>query len=106
MMHHRADGRGPDSGGARRSSAIQQDGRETGRPPSLRAGSMLVFAHSQGLTGPKEVDGQQTEGTFRAHQLPLAVDAPPIRAPEASSSRLRSYRPEELLRRRAARLVP
>ena len=29
-------------------------------------------AHAQGLDRPQEVDGKQVEGTFRAHQVPLA----------------------------------
>ena len=36
---------------------------------------MIVFNSPKGWTGPKEVDGLQIEGTFRAHQIPLLVDA-------------------------------
>src|SRR5947209_18533991 len=32
---------------------------------------MIVLRTPKGWTGPKEVDGQQVEGTFRAHQVPL-----------------------------------
>src|SRR6202790_2833438 len=38
-------------------------------------GPMLVVRSPKGWTGPKVVDGLQNEGTFRAHQVPLAVDA-------------------------------
>jgi xylulose-5-phosphate/fructose-6-phosphate phosphoketolase len=33
---------------------------------------MIVFRTPKGWTGPKYVDGVQIEGTFRAHQVPLA----------------------------------
>jgi xylulose-5-phosphate/fructose-6-phosphate phosphoketolase len=35
---------------------------------------MIVLRSPKGWTGPKVVDGQQIEGTFRAHQVPLLVD--------------------------------
>ena len=33
---------------------------------------MIVLRTPKGWTGPEEVDGQQVEGTWRAHQVPLA----------------------------------
>ena len=33
---------------------------------------MIVLRTPKGWTGPKVVDGVQVEGTFRAHQVPLA----------------------------------
>ena len=36
---------------------------------------MIVLKSPKGWTGPKVVDGQSIEGTFRAHQIPLAVSA-------------------------------
>ena len=33
---------------------------------------MIVLETPKGWTGPKIVDGQQVEGTFRAHQVPLS----------------------------------
>jgi xylulose-5-phosphate/fructose-6-phosphate phosphoketolase len=36
---------------------------------------MIVLNSPKGWTGPKEVDGLQIEGTFRAHQIPLLVDS-------------------------------
>ena len=33
---------------------------------------MIVLRTPKGWTGPKEVDGAKFEGTFRAHQVPLA----------------------------------
>ncbi|HET9754695.1 MAG TPA: phosphoketolase family protein [Myxococcales bacterium] len=57
---------------------------------------MIVLRTPKGWTGPKQVDGVQVEGTFRAHQVPL----PGVREnPEhlaALESWMKSYRPEEL----------
>jgi xylulose-5-phosphate/fructose-6-phosphate phosphoketolase len=57
---------------------------------------MIVLVSPKGWTGPKEVGGLRMEGTFRAHQVPLAqvrTDPGQLAALEAW---LRSYRPEEL----------
>ena len=32
---------------------------------------MIVFASPKGWTGPKEVDGKKTEGSWRSHQVPM-----------------------------------
>ena len=58
---------------------------------------MIVLNTPKGWTGPKVVDGQQVEGTFRSHQVPLAVS--PTTPPEHLNQLedwMRSYRPEEL----------
>jgi xylulose-5-phosphate/fructose-6-phosphate phosphoketolase len=58
--------------------------------------AMIVFRTPKGWTGPREVDGLQVEGTWRAHQVPLAAvreDPEHLRALEAW---LRSYAPDEL----------
>ena len=39
---------------------------------------MIVLRSLKGWTGPKIVDGLQIEGTFRAHQVPMIVDAEPV----------------------------
>ncbi|WP_020658891.1 phosphoketolase family protein [Amycolatopsis benzoatilytica] len=57
---------------------------------------MIVLRSPKGWTGPATVDGQRIEGTWRAHQIPLArvrEDPAHLRQLEAW---LRSYRPEEL----------
>src|SRR3546814_18158269 len=41
---------------------------DTGRP----RWPMIVLRSPKGWTGPKEVDGKQVEGTWRAHPVPLA----------------------------------
>jgi len=50
---------------------------------------------TQGWTGPKVVDGLQVEGTFRAHQVPLLVDADHPDHLAQLESWMRSYHPEE-----------
>lgn len=55
---------------------------------------MIVLRTPKGWTGPAVVDGQQVEGTFRAHQVPIPADTPEHLA--QIESWLRSYRPEEL----------
>jgi xylulose-5-phosphate/fructose-6-phosphate phosphoketolase len=57
---------------------------------------VIVLATPKGWTGPKIVDGQQVEGTFRAHQVPIpAARTNPGHLAELETW-LRSYRPEEL----------
>ncbi|MFD8806201.1 phosphoketolase [Streptomyces sp. NPDC059597] len=57
---------------------------------------MIVLRTPKGWTGPAEVDGLPVEGTWRAHQVPLAGvrENPEHRA--QLERWLRSYRPEEL----------
>jgi len=56
--------------------AIQADARKNGftRRPLW---PMIVFRSPKGWTGPKEVDGQKTEGYWRSHQVPMADMAKP-----------------------------
>jgi len=73
---------------------------------------MIVLRSPKGWTGPKEVDGLRVEGTFRAHQVPLLVDADHPAHVGQLESWMRSYRPEELfdaqgrLRPELAQLAP
>jgi xylulose-5-phosphate/fructose-6-phosphate phosphoketolase len=57
---------------------------------------MIVLRSPKGWTGPDVVDGVQTQGTFRSHQVPLSGvrDNPDHLA--LLETWLRSYRPEEL----------
>ncbi|HUK12158.1 MAG TPA: phosphoketolase family protein, partial [Thermoanaerobaculaceae bacterium] len=57
---------------------------------------MIVLRTPKGWTGPKVVDGQQVEGTYRAHQVPLADPRANPEHLKALEAWLRSYRPEEL----------
>jgi xylulose-5-phosphate/fructose-6-phosphate phosphoketolase len=73
---------------------------------------MIVLATPKGWTGPKEVDGLPTEGSFRSHQVPLAGLAEKPEHLRQLEVWLRSYRPEELfdengrLRKDLAQLAP
>jgi len=69
-----------------------RDGTSTGRP----AWPMIVLRTPKGWTGPKEVDGLPVEGTWRAHQVPLAETRSNSEHREMLEQWLRSYRPEEL----------
>ena len=57
---------------------------------------MIVLRTPKGWTGPNIVDGKQIEGTFRAHQIPLKVDAEHPKNLVLLEKWLKSYRPEEL----------
>ncbi len=75
--------------------AIQKKAREenaTERP----TWPMIVMRTPKGWTGPKEVDGKPVEGTWRAHQVPVAeFDKHPEHL-KILDDWMRSYRPEEL----------
>jgi xylulose-5-phosphate/fructose-6-phosphate phosphoketolase len=76
--------------------AIQHNARMQTEPTRPRW-PLLVLRSPKGWTGPKEVDGLPNEGSFRAHQVPLAVsaEAPPEHLAQLEAW-LRSYKPEEL----------
>lgn len=55
---------------------------------------MIILRTPKGWTGPKEVDGKNIEGSFRAHQVPISMEKEEhIKLLE---DWLRSYKPEEL----------
>ena len=57
---------------------------------------MIVLRTPKGWTGPKEVDGKPVEGTFRAHQVPLAELASNPKHVKMLEEWMKSYKPEEL----------
>jgi xylulose-5-phosphate/fructose-6-phosphate phosphoketolase len=57
---------------------------------------LIVLNSPKGWTGPKEVDGLQIEGTFRAHQIPLLVDSEHPDHLKLLENWMKSYKPEEL----------
>lgn len=73
--------------------AIRKHARETG-DTTRPIYPMIVLRTPKGWTGPKNVDGKQIEGSFRAHQVPLMMDSPE-HLPMLEQW-LRSYHPEEL----------
>jgi xylulose-5-phosphate/fructose-6-phosphate phosphoketolase len=82
---------------------IQADARKNGfrkRP----LWPMIVFKSPKGWTGPKEVDGQKTEGSWRSHQVPMADMGKPGHV-QILETWMKSYRPEELFDK-SGRLIP
>lgn len=72
---------------------IQREAREEGctqRP----FWPMIILETPKGWTGPKVVDGNKIEGTFRAHQVPISMEKEEHLA--QLEEWLRSYHPEEL----------
>ena len=57
---------------------------------------MIVLRSPKGWTGPVEVDGLPVEGTWRAHQVPLANARDTEEHLRLLEEWMRSYRPEEL----------
>ncbi len=75
--------------------SIQDDARKRGARGTPRWPA-IVLRTPKGWTGPKTVNGLPVEGTFRAHQVPLAsvrTDPAQLAALEAW---MRSYEPERL----------
>jgi xylulose-5-phosphate/fructose-6-phosphate phosphoketolase len=66
---------------------------------------MIVLRTPKGWTGPKTVDGKQIEGTWRAHQVPVADMQQKPEHVKILEDWMRSYRPEELFDENG-RLVP
>ena len=63
--------------------------------PTLPVWPMIILRSPKGWTGPKFVDGKPVEGTWRAHQVPVAD----LKKPEhlkILEDWMRSYRPEDL----------
>ncbi|WP_126455037.1 phosphoketolase [Sulfuriflexus mobilis] len=75
--------------------AIQHGARVTGNRQRPHW-PMIILRSPKGWTGPKEVDGKQTEGYWRSHQVPFSdmVDNP--KHLKLLETWLKSYRAEEL----------
>jgi xylulose-5-phosphate/fructose-6-phosphate phosphoketolase len=78
-----------------RIDGIQREARGRGDPWYPRW-PMLILRTPKGWTGPKFVDGVQIEGTFRAHQVPLAQVRENPEHLAMLEAWMRGYRPEEL----------
>ncbi len=66
---------------------------------------MIILRSPKGWTGPKVVDGKQVEGTWRAHQVPVAdlqLEAEHVKILE---DWMKSYRPDELFDQQG-KLIP
>jgi xylulose-5-phosphate/fructose-6-phosphate phosphoketolase len=75
--------------------AIQREARAKAGAPR-RPWPMIVLRTPKGWTGPQTVDGKAVEGTFRAHQVPLAGLADHPDHLRLLERWMRSYRPQEL----------
>jgi xylulose-5-phosphate/fructose-6-phosphate phosphoketolase len=75
--------------------AIQQRARDHGDLQRPRW-PMIVLRTPKGWTGPRESGGHQIEGSWRAHQVPIADPASNDESLKQVEAWLRSYRPEEL----------
>jgi xylulose-5-phosphate/fructose-6-phosphate phosphoketolase len=84
--------------------AIQRDARTNG-VTSRPLWPMIVLKTPKGWTGPKEVDGKKTEGSWRSHQVPFADLAANPERLLLLEQWLKGYRPEELFDAQGA-LVP
>ncbi|KAH0439511.1 phosphoketolase family protein [Paraburkholderia fungorum] len=83
--------------------AIQQHARESNDAARPRW-PMIVLRSPKGWTGPKEVDGHQVEGSWRAHQVPVLDPVTNNKSLKLVENWLRSYEPESLFDE-AGRLV-
>ncbi len=75
--------------------AIQRAAREQVKHDRPRW-PMIVLRSPKGWTGPREVDGKKTEGSWRLHQVPLAGMASHPEHVLLLEQWMKSYRPEEL----------
>ncbi len=74
---------------------IQHKARASGTPHRGHW-PMIVLVTPKGWTGPKVVNGQRVEGTFRSHQVPLSDPATNPVHLHMLQTWMKSYRPEEL----------
>jgi xylulose-5-phosphate/fructose-6-phosphate phosphoketolase len=82
---------------------IQDEARSNGNLKRPRW-PMIVLRTPKGWTGPKEVDGLKTEGTWRSHQVPMGEMASAEHL-KLLEHWMKSYKPEELFDANGA-LVP
>ncbi|HYB62614.1 MAG TPA: phosphoketolase family protein [Methylomirabilota bacterium] len=75
--------------------AIQKRAREAGDTERPRW-PMLILRTPKGWTGPKVVDGQPVENTWRSHQVPFAELREKPEHLKILEEWMKSYRPEEL----------
>jgi xylulose-5-phosphate/fructose-6-phosphate phosphoketolase len=91
--------------------SIQRRAR-AGGPATRPRWPALALVTPKGWTGPKEVDGKKTEGSWRSHQVPLAGLAANPEHLRQLEMWMQSYRPGELfdetgrLRSELAHLAP
>jgi xylulose-5-phosphate/fructose-6-phosphate phosphoketolase len=84
--------------------AIQNEARSKGSS-TLPNWPMIIMRSPKGWTGPKFVDGKPVEGTWRAHQVPVADLALKPEHLKILEDWMKSYRPEELFDE-SGKLIP
>jgi xylulose-5-phosphate/fructose-6-phosphate phosphoketolase len=75
--------------------SIQREARTAGKTARPRW-PMIILRTPKGWTGPKTVDGKQTEGTWRSHQVPFGDMARKPDHLRLLEEWMKGYRPEEL----------
>ncbi|HUM12647.1 MAG TPA: phosphoketolase family protein [Myxococcaceae bacterium] len=75
--------------------AIQTSARRDGHP-DRPLWPMIVLRTPKGWTGPKEVDGKKTEGSWRSHQVPMGEMHENPGHVKILEDWMKSYRPQEL----------
>ncbi len=75
--------------------AIQAQARTGGATQRARW-PLIILRSPKGWTGPKEVDGKKTEGSWRSHQVPFSEMAEKPGHIRLLEQWMKSYRPEEL----------
>jgi xylulose-5-phosphate/fructose-6-phosphate phosphoketolase len=83
---------------------IQDDARKNGLK-GAPAWPMIILRTPKGWTGPKEVEGLPIEGTFRAHQVPLANVRTDSKQLKMLEEWMKSYEPDKLFDK-DGRLIP
>ena len=76
-----------------------------GGPAERARWPMIILRSPKGWTGPKEVDGKKTEGSWRSHQVPFSEMAEKPGHIQLLEQWMKNYRPEELFDRSGA-LIP
>lgn len=76
--------------------SIQEHARTVGHIDGRPAWPLIVFRSPKGWTGPDIVDGIQIQGTFRAHQVPIADIITNPEHLHILEEWMRSYHPEQL----------
>jgi xylulose-5-phosphate/fructose-6-phosphate phosphoketolase len=75
--------------------ALQKNAR-AGKPAERPRWPMLIVRTPKGWTGPKEIDGRKTEGSFLSHQVPAKEAHSNPEHLMVLETWLRSYHPEDL----------
>ena len=76
--------------------AIQAAARRPRKSVKRPRWPMIILRTPKGWTGPKEVDGKKTEGSWRSHQVPFSEMAGKPAHVRLLERWMKSYRPEEL----------